>query len=343
MVELLNHPEYRSSAVRWRMTVPVVLALTLALIPSLSSVLGEPFYIRLAFRIIIFATAATALNIVLGYGGMICLMHAGLFGLGAYGVGILAFHVSNGDQFLGIFPGTAELLLAVPVSVLIVCAAAALMGWVSLRTSGTYFIMITLGFNQMLFFLFVGLELYGGEDGLQILAPLTVAGFDASNQTALYYLCLGLLVLTIAFVQGLSNSRFGLVLRATAQNPHRVMALGIPTLRYRLVSFVISGAIVGLAGAMWLIDQRFVSPADMNWVRSGDLVVMCVLGGLNRAYGPLIGATAFILLEYFLSELTIHWQLPFGFIVILIAMTSRSASISRLAARLRRSVRHGVA
>jgi branched-chain amino acid transport system permease protein len=194
------------------------------------------------------------------------------------------------------------------------------MGIVSLRTSGAYFIMITLAFNQMLYYLFVALQRYGGEDGLQILGSLSFAGADAGSRVPFFYTSLAVLAATLIFLQRLVGSRFGMVIRATAQNERRVIAAGIPPLRYKLTAFAISGALTGIGGGLLAAGQQFISPADMSWVRSGDLVVICVLGGLATVWGPVLGAALFLILELVLSDYTAHWQLPFGLIVIALAV-----------------------
>ena len=294
---------------------PLLLLGGLALVPVIATAVGEPFYIRLFTRIIILAIAATALNLVLGFGGLVSLLHAGLFGIGAYAVAILAKHEFDADPLFGIL-ATADLAVALPLAVLASATAAALTGLVSLRTSGAYFIMITLAFNQMIYYLFVALQQYGGDDGLQVLADFTVLGYGATKRIPFYYAALAALALAILLVSRIVGSRFGQVLRATAQNDRRVTALGIPPFPYRLAAFVISGAITGFAGGLWAAGQGFVSPADMSWVRSGDLVVMAVLGGLAAPWGPALGAIVFLLLETVFSDMTTYWQLPLGLVVI---------------------------
>ncbi len=326
MVEILSQlPAHeRSSPWRRNEVVPIALILLLlALVPFIANLLGEPFLIRVFTRAIIFAIAAAALNIVLGFGGFVSLLHAGLFGIGGYVVGILAQHEFNTEPLLTwplMIPGSADLAILLPLALIISALAAVLMGIVSLRTSGPYFIMITLAFNQMLYYFFVALQRYGGEDGLQILSSLSAAGLPVGARIPFYFGCLALLALVMIFILRLVNSRFGIILRAIAQNERRVTALGVPLLRYKLVAFAISGAITGFAGALLASGQQFISPADMSWVRSGDLVVMAVLGGLSTVWGPVIGAILFIVLELVLSSWTQFWHLPFGFLIILIVL-----------------------
>jgi branched-chain amino acid transport system permease protein len=289
----------------------IVLVGLLALVPVLAEGLDQPFLIRVFTRMVVFAIAAVSLNIVLGVAGLVSLMHAALFGLGGYTVAILAEH------------GTTELLVLVPAAILGSGLAAAVFGLIALRTAGAYFIMITLAFNQMFFYFFVALERYGGEEGLQVFAPLDVAGMALGGRTTIFYLCLAVLLAVLVAGTRLADSRFGMVIRAAAGNDRRVSSVGIAPLSYRLAVFVIAGAVAGLAGALLVVSQTFISPAEMSWVRSGDLIVMVVLGGMATVWGPALGAVVFLLLELVLSALTIHWQLPFGIIIILLVLFLR--------------------
>jgi len=311
------------------MAIAVIVAV-LAAVPVVASLVGDPFLVKIATRVVVFAIAAVALNLVLGFGGLVSLMHAGLFGIGGYVVAILAFHADDGSRLFDLFPGTTELSIGLPLAMLVAGAAAAVMGLVSLRTSGVYFIMITLAFNQMLYYFFVALQQYGGEDGLQIMSDLTLFGHAMIGRMPFYYGCLVALALVLILVQRLINSRFGMVLRASAQNERRLTAIGIAPLRYRLTAFALSGAIAGLAGALLAAGQQFISPAEMSWVRSGDLVVMCVLGGMARVWGPVLGAAVFLVLEIVLSGWSTHWQLAFGLLIILVVVSLRGGLIDLL-------------
>lgn len=298
----------------------VVLILLLALVPPVALMIDDPFMIKVFIRVIVFAIAAVALNFILGFGGLISLLQAGFIGVGGYTVGILAFHDFNFEPIITwpvVIEGTTNLAITLPLAALTAAVVAVLTGLVSLRTSGAYFIMITLAFNQMLYYFFVALQQYGGEDGLQILGDIHLAGFDVSKRVPFFYLCLAVLALTLVFVDRLVASRFGTVIRALAQNERRVIALGIPPLRYKLLAFVITGALGGLAGGLLAASQQFISPADMAWARSGEIVAMVVLGGLSTVWGPVLGAAVFLVLELVLSSsFTISWQLPFGLLVI---------------------------
>lgn len=319
----------QSAGEAWRISPLAIVLAALALVPLVAVLTDNPFLTRLFTRVLVFSIAACALNLVLGFGNLVSLMHASLFGIGAYTVAILAFHDFDGSPILGL-PGTSNLAISIPSGVVATAAVAVLTGLISLRTSGTYFIMITLAFNQMLYYLMVALQQYGGEDGLQILSGLNFAGFDMTRRVTFYYVVLLVMGVELLLLWRLVGSRFGLVLRACAQNERRVTALGIPPLRYKLAAFVISGALTGLAGALWGAGQQFVSPSDLSWVRSGDFVVIAVLGGTGRVWGPIVGATVFVLLEAMLPAWTTYWQLPFGLIVILIVVLLRGGLVELL-------------
>ena len=308
-------------------TAPLLVLIgLLVLVPPIAQLLDDPFLIKVFTRVIVFGIAAVGLNLILGFGDLISLMQAGFFGIGGYTVAILAYHDINVEPLLGwslALTGTTNLAISLPLGALAAALFAALAGLVCLRTSGAYFIMITLAFNQMLYYFFVALEKYGGEDGLQILGNLHLVGFDVVKRVPFYYLCLIVLVVILVLLDRLVESRFGMAVRALAQNERRAIALGIPPLRYKLLAFVISGAIGGLAGGLLAASQQFVSPADMAWVRSGELVVMVVLGGLATVWGPVAGAAVFLILELVLSSFTLHWQLPFGLLIIAMIMFLR--------------------
>ena len=269
-----------------RNAVVVVLLLLLAALPLYASLAGNPFLVTLFTRILILAMAATSLNLILGYGGMVSFGHAVYLGIGGYAVGILAFE--------GVASGFVQWPLAI-----IACALFALaVGALSLRTRGVYFIMITLAFAQLIYYFGVGLDRYGADDGLSIRQRSAFAGpIDLSNRTQFYYLCFLLLIATIHVVWHLVNSRFGMVLQGSRSNDRRMRAIGFPTFRYRLTGFVIAGAICGLAGALLANHTGFISPATMHWTRSGDLIVMVVLGGMASSFGPLFGAVVLLTLE----------------------------------------------
>lgn len=304
---------------------PVVAIAILAAVPPVANALGDPFLIKLATRVVVFAIAAIGLNLIVGFAGLVSLLHAGLFGVGGYVVGLAVELVEGEALALGPFSwdGTADLAITLPLAGLVAGLVALLTGVVSLRTSGPYFLMITLAFDQMLYYGAVALQKYGGEDGLQILSSITFAGRDVSARTPFFYLALTVLAVIVFLLGRVVSSRFGIVLRASAENERRVTVTGIPPYAYRLTAFVVSGVVCGLAGALLAAGQQFVSPADMSWVRSGDLVVMAVLGGLSTIWGPIVGAAAFVILELVLSSWTQYWQLAFGAIIVVVVLTLR--------------------
>jgi branched-chain amino acid transport system permease protein len=255
---------------------------------------------------------------------MVSFGHAAYIGIGGYVVGILAKE--------GIGSGFVQWPLALAVSGLFALGVGAL----SLRTRGVYFIMITLAFAQMVYYVAIGLDRYGGDDGLTIHKRSTFGGaIDLSNRTAFYYLCFALLLAMVYLVWRIVNSRFGMVIQGARSNDRRMRAIGFATFRYKLTCFVIAGVMCGLAGALLANHTNFVSPAMMHWTRSGDLIVMAVLGGMGSAFGPVIGAIAFLLLEEGLSRVTEYTNLILGPLLLLVALYARGG-IDGLLARVHR-------
>ncbi len=297
------------SALTPRAALTVALVAVLALLPVYSTLTGDAFVLTLFTRVLILAIGAVSLNLIMGYGGMVSFGHAAYLGIGGYAVGILAKE--------GIGSGGVQWPVAIAASALY----ALVVGALSLRTRGVYFIMITLAFAQMIYYVASGLDRYGGDDGLTIYKRSQFGGFfDLNNKTLFYYLCFVLLLTSIYLVSRLVNSRFGLVIRGARSNERRMRAIGFPTFRYKLVCFVIAGAMCGLAGALLANHTNFISPAMMHWTRSGDLIVMVVLGGLASLFGPLIGAVTFLLLEEGLSRLTEYPDLILGPVLLLVAL-----------------------
>jgi branched-chain amino acid transport system permease protein len=277
-------------------TIAVALLAVLALVPVYAALTGNTYAMTLFTRVLILALAAVSLNLIMGYGGMVSFGHAAYLGIGGYAVGILWKE--------GISSGFVQWPAAIAVSALFALAIGAL----SLRTRGVYFIMITLAFAQMIYYVAIGLERYGGDDGLTIRQRSQFGGLvNLNNKTQFYYLCFALLVGSIYLISRLISSRFGLVIQGSRSNDRRMRAIGFPTFRYKLVCFVIAGALCGLAGALLANNTDFISPATMFWTRSGDLMVMVVLGGLATAFGPLIGTVTYLLLEEALSRIA---QIP---------------------------------
>ena len=278
-----------------------ILFIILVALPHVAIALNQAFYVDLVRRAMIFAIAAASLNLILGYGGLVSFGHAAYLGIGGYAVGILAFH--------GIPAGWVQW----PVAILASAAAAAAIGAISIRTSGVYFIMITLAFTQMLYYLAVSLDMYGGDDGLRLRTPSSFSGLvDLGSSLAFYYVVLALMLLSLMLIHRLVNSRFGMVLRAAKSNDLRTRAIGFSPYPYRLAAFIVAGALCGLAGALYANHTRYISPDFMSWVQSGDLMFMVILGGMGSTAGPLLGAFALILIEEVLKGWTEHWQVILG-------------------------------
>jgi len=312
----------------------------LILLPIYAHAIGNLFLLSLFTRIVILAMAAVSLNLIMGFGGMVSFGHAAYVGVGGYVVGILAYE--------GIPSGFVQWPLALIVSALLALGIGAL----CLRTRGVYFIMITLAFAQMIYYIAVALDRYGGDDGLTIYNRSQFAGLaNLSNKTFFYYLCLGLLLGTVYLVWRIVNSRFGLVIQGARSNDRRMNAIGFPTFRYKLACFVIAGTICGLSGVLLANHTDFISPAMMHWTRSGDLIVMAVLGGMGSVFGPVLGAVALLVLEEALPQLIgvvahlltgkdvaaarEYWQLILGPMLLLIVLYARGG-IDGLLASLRR-------
>jgi len=295
-----------------RTTVGLLLLLALVLLPLYVELTGSRFLLTLFTRIVILALAAVSLNLILGYGGMMSFGHAAYLGIGGYAVGMLAFE--------GITSGFVQW----PVALLVSAFFALVIGALSLRTRGVYFIMITLAFAQMAYYIVAGLARYGGDDGLTIeKRSQFVAPINLSNKVQFYYICLALLCGAIYLVWRLVNSRFGLALQGARSNDTRMRAIGFPTYRYKLIGFVIAGTLCGLAGALLANHTDFVSPAMMYWTRSGDLIIMVVLGGMGSTFGPLFGAVALLVLEEVLSGITEYWQIILGPLLLLVVLFAR--------------------
>ena len=290
----------------WRWSSLVLCALIA--LPFVANAIGESFYIALATRIFIFALAATSLNLILGFGGMVSFGHAAFLGVGAYTVAILT-------QM-----GLTDAWLVWPVAMLVAGLFAFLIGAVSLRTQGVYFIMITLAFAQMVYYLVVSVKTYGGDDGMPLLTRSRIGMWDMSTDTNFYYVTLAVCVVTWLLIARLLNARFGHVLQAIRDNEVRMQSLGYAVFRHKLCAFVLSGALAGLAGALLANQSGFVSPAMMQWSQSGMLMMMVILGGVGHLYGGVWGAIVFLLLEETLSHFTIHWQLGLGALLLAVVL-----------------------
>jgi branched-chain amino acid transport system permease protein len=278
----------------------------------------QPFYVALFARIIIYAIAATALNLALGYGGLVSFGHALFLGIGTYSVALPAFY--------GIDNGWLHLLVCI-----IVCALIGLLtGAISLRTSGIAFIMITLAFAQMGYFVFVSLKQYGGDDGTTISMTSKLLGLDLGNSYSVYAVSLLVLCLATWWMARLRVAPFGMVLRGAKQNARRINAIGLPSRKYQLSAYVLSSVMCGIAGYLLANLNAFASPSTLSWVISGDLIVMVVIGGIGSVFGPLLGALAFLGMEEILKMFTEHWMAVFGPIIVLVALLGKSGIVGLL-------------
>ncbi|ATH16543.1 branched-chain amino acid ABC transporter permease [Delftia acidovorans] len=278
--------------------------LALAVFPLVAPALGLDFYISFVRRVLIYALAATSLNLILGYGGMVALGHAAFFGAGAYAVGILAMN------------GVTSALVAWPAAALLAGLLAAATGAVSLRTRGVYFIMITLAFAQMLFYIFISLRQYGGEDGLNLPGQSVLPGLDLGHDVSFYYVVLALFAVLMAVFGRLVDSRFGKALQGVRENESRMESLGYPVYRIKLAAFVLSGAVAGLAGALLANHNLFISPSLMHWTQSANLLIMVLVGGVGLRWGGVAGAVVMLTLEEVLRMWTEYWHLPLGLLLL---------------------------
>jgi len=293
--------------------ITVIVLVMLAVVPPGLFLSGHAFYLDLATRLVILGIAAVSLNLILGYGGMVSFGHAAFIGLGAYAVAIPAYHNTwGGFQAIASYNGLFHVTLAIVVSALY----ALITGAISLRTKGVYFIMITMAFGQMAFFLFQSLDVYNGDDGLTIDVRSELPLINLDKPLHLYGLSLVSLVVVMLITHFIVNSRFGMVLKGAKGNNERMVTLGYNTYLYRLTAYVISGAMCGYAGFLLGNFTTFISPAMIDWTRSGELMFMVILGGASTVLGPVLGSSVFVLLEEFLSSYTVFWHLPFGLMLI---------------------------
>ncbi|MEQ9040669.1 MAG: branched-chain amino acid ABC transporter permease [Silicimonas sp.] len=311
------------------------LALLVA-VPLWAHLADEPFTITLATRAVIFALAAVGLNIALGLGGLVSLGHAAFFGVGGYAMGILAFHAQTFTP-LTEWPLAIEGTKSMPVIWLVAVIASALaalvIGALSLRTSGVYFIMITLAFGQMFYFFTISWPAYGGEDGMSIYVRNGFPGLNTLVPIQFYGLCFAILCLVLFLNARLARSPFGLALNAARQVPVRVETMGLDGQRIKLAAFVIWGAITGLAGALFADLNRFVSPTMFSWQTSGEIIVFVIIGGVARLFGPVAGAVVFVALEHVLGGLSNYWHIYLGLLLLGIVLFGRGGLIGMLTRR----------
>ncbi|WJR68625.1 branched-chain amino acid ABC transporter permease [Neorhizobium sp. CSC1952] len=315
--------------------VNLVLAAALLAAPLAANALGQPFYVTLATRIAILALAATGLNLALGLGGLVSFGHAAFFGIGGYAAGILATHGFSGDPLIFGLPGTNQMWVIWIVAVVVAGLVGLAIGAISLRTSGVYFIMITLAFAQMVYYFAVSWPAYGGEDGLSILVRNQFPGVMTMRPLSFFLICYVILLIGIGLFALIRASRFGSALQAARQNEVRVATVGIEPYRIRLTGFVISAMMTGLAGALFADLNRFVSPSMLSWHMSGELIVLIILGGAGRLFGPLAGAALYVAFEYALGGLTERWQFFLGLILLVVVLFARGGLLGLLAGKAR--------
>ena len=307
---------YPSALLRWAPTLIVFIFIAL---PGYAWVTDNAFMLALMTRIVILAIAAAALNLVLGYGGMVSFGHALFLGLGVYSAAIPAFH------------GIDSIMVQLPLA-LAACALTGLVtGAIALRTQGIAFIMITLAFAQMFYFVFVSLSPYGGDDGLRLETGSRLAAITFTQPAWLYAVSFTVLMVALYATQRLVYSRFGMVLRGSRLNDTRMKALGYPTQRYRLTAYVLSAMLCGVAGLLYANLTQFAAPSYMSWGMSGELIVMVVLGGMGAVMGPLYGAAAMLVTEEILKGITDHWMIIFGPAIVAVAVASRRGIAGLLA------------
>ncbi|HLO61476.1 MAG TPA: branched-chain amino acid ABC transporter permease [Azonexus sp.] len=293
---------YRPAA--WQKPLSVVVLGAALALPTLLQAFGQEFYIGFATRVLIFALAASSLNLILGFGGMVSLGHAAFLGAGAYVAAIC--------QQAGI----NEALFAFPLVMGVAGLFALAVGTISLRTRGVYFIMITLAFAQMAYYLFISARSWGGDDGLPLNGRMTLAGFSLADDAALFYAALGLLAGAMLLFGRTADSRFGRTIQAIRENEMRMEALGYPVFRYRLVAFALGGAFAGLAGALLANLTGLASPNLLQWTQSGTLLVMVIIGGVGYLHGGVLGAVVLLLLEETLVGVTEHWHIVLGLLLL---------------------------
>jgi branched-chain amino acid transport system permease protein len=298
-------------------TVAVLALILVAMTPAL----GQPYLTRFATSVLIFGLVAMSLDLLVGYGGMVSFGHAAFFGLGAYTTAVLGFH------------GIHSAFVAAPAAIAAASAAAFVIGGISLRTSGVYLIMITLAFAEMLFYIAHALAIYGGDDGLKVVRNSMIPVINFNNPTTFFFAVLLVFLASFLLSFRLTRSRFGRVLQGIRDNPQRAESLGYDTYLYQLVGFVIAGALAGMAGMLHANLNEYVSPDLLNWVQSGDLLIMLILGGVGTLIGPVFGAAAYLFLQEILSMYTGHSMLMLGPVLLLVVLFSSGGIYALLVPR----------
>lgn len=317
----------RESYLNW------IVLLGLLFVPLAAMMLDEPFIITLATKVAILALAGVGLNLALGQGGLVSFGHAAYFGIGGYAMGILASHAQSYTPLMEV-PFTIDGTNMMPIIWLVAIVAggllALLIGALSLRTTGVYFIMVTLAFGQMIYYFAISWPAYGGEDGLSIYVRNQFPGLNTLVPIQFFVVCFSVLVLVLCIVSRINKSAFGLALNGAHQNEERAQTVGINIYKTRLVAFVISGAITALAGALYADLNRFVSPTMFSWHTSGEIMIFIILGGVARLCGPIVGAAVYIMLEHVLGGLSDYWMIYLGLILLITVLFAKGGIIGQL-------------
>jgi len=282
--------------------------LLLIAFPVVAPALDLTFYVSFVRRVLIFALAASSLNLILGYGGMVALGHAAFFGAGAYVVAMLSVE------------GVSNALIAWPVAVMVTALLALFVGIVSLRTRGVYFIMITLAFAQMVYYIFISLRKYGGEDGVNLSSHSKLPWIDLADENSFYYFVLVVVLSSLWLINRFVQAWFGQALQGIRENEARMEAMGYPVFRIKLLAFVIAASFAALAGILLANHNLFVSPSLMHWTESANLIIMVIVGGMGLKYGGLVGAAVMLTLEEFLRLYTDYWHMPLGILLLAIVL-----------------------
>ncbi len=291
-----------------RRIAAVLVLLGLVALPWGMRLIGQEFYVSFASRVLIMALAATSLNLVIGFGGMVSFGHAAFFGAGAYCVAVLAES------------GVTSAWLAWPAAIGVAGALAVLVGAISLRTRGVYFIMITLAFAQMVFYLVVSLKTWGGDDGLPLLQRSAFGGLNLKDDSTFYFVVLAILAFVLFMLDRIAHSRFGRVIQSIRENEVRMEALGYPVFSFKLVCFSLGGALAGLAGALMANQAGLASPNLLHWMQSGILMVMIVIGGVGSVFGGVVGAVLLLVCEEAFVEITPYWQIGLGLLLLAVVL-----------------------
>ncbi len=288
-----------------------IFALLLAA-PTILPMIGQGYLTNLLIKAMLLAIAALSLDLLIGHGGMVSLGHSAFVGLGAYATAI------------GLESGIENILVLLALSLAVAGAFALITGALALRTSGVYFLMITLAFGQMTYFTLTSLAAYGGDDGLTLWSLATLFGSDlVQSGNGLYFVILGTMIAVWWLVYRISQSRFGRVLRAARDNPERTEVMGYSVKRYRLTAYVIAGMLASLSGLLLVQHAEFVSPALATWQRSGDLIVVVVLGGIGTRNGAILGAFFIVIMEEVLGSILHEWRLIYGPLLVLMVLFAK--------------------